>query len=318
MEIARENLFTNPDLPLRQRPMRHVPVMVEAVVKYLVTDSSGIYVDGTFGDGGHARALLRRLGPSARLIAFDWDAEVQKALPTYHSDLLEDERFTFVGGSYATMATHIPAGKAAGVLLDLGVSSMHLDTPERGFSYRYEGPLDMRMNPAHPTAHETIRILSQEELAGILRNYGDVPHAHRLAHNLKKALPQTTQQLVEVIRYMYGHKAAAYMARIFQALRIAVNDELSQLEKGLRAAHTVLQVGGRLAVLTYHSGEDRCIKAFLRTQKLLDPLRGQYGAYWRYIVSPMSPSCEEVHQNPRARSAKLHIAEKLCDGPLSV
>jgi 16S rRNA (cytosine1402-N4)-methyltransferase len=197
-----------------------------------------------------------------------------------------------------------------GLLVDLGVSSHQLDTPERGFSYRAEGPLDLRMDPTKGLpAYEWLRRQSEESLTRILRAYGDLPRAHRLAQALLHRSPQTTLELRAVVEAIYGPKALTYMAQTFQALRIALNDEMSALEELLRAATEVTLPYGRLVGLTYHSGEARRIKALYQTPIRIEPLYGHRHYAWK-LLHKQRPSPEEIQENPRSRSATLWVLEK--------
>jgi 16S rRNA (cytosine1402-N4)-methyltransferase len=285
----------------------HRPVLAREAVEALITDPNGVYVDATYGGGGHSRLILSRLGEKGRLIAIDQDPEAP------FSDI-EDARFTAVRANFRHLRALLESrGVKAiqGLLVDLGVSSHQLDTPERGFSYRAEGPLDLRMDPTKGLpAYEWLRRQSEESLTRILREYGDLPRAHRLAQALLHRSPQTTSELRAVVEAIYGHKALTYMAQTFQALRIALNDEMSALEELLRAATEVTLPYGRLVGLTYHSGEARRIKALYQTPLRIEPLYGHRHYAWK-LLHKQRPSPEEIQENPRSRSATLWVLEKL-------
>jgi 16S rRNA (cytosine1402-N4)-methyltransferase len=283
----------------------HQPVLAQAVVQALVTDPNGLYVDATFGGGGHSQGLLDSLGREARLIAIDQDPEAP-------FEALSDPRFIPLRANFRELSgllqkqgiTHI-----TGLLADLGVSSHQLDTAERGFSYRREGLLDLRMNPtAGFPAHAWLRQQSHETLTELLRRYGDLPRAKALADLLLCELPQTTSALRHLVEKFYGFRAKAYLPQVFQALRIGVNDELGALQDLLEAATCHVRPGGRLVVLTYHSGEARLIKALYQTPAHVDVLHGKKLYDW-HLIQKIRPSQTEILQNPRSRSATLWILE---------
>ncbi len=297
----------------------HAPVLCNAVVAALVTDPAGWYIDATLGGGGHSAALLDVLESEGRVIGIDQDAEAlteAQARLQHHG-----ERFIAVQANFADLervtAEQVGAG-VDGVLMDLGVSSHQLDAPQRGFSYRADGPLDMRMDPTSgQTAEALVNHGTVSDLAHILRAYGEEPRARRIAHRIVKARPITsTQALVDVVEACVPFRdRIKSLSRVFQALRIAVNDELDVLEQALHAALAVLNVGGRLAVISYHSLEDRRVKRFLRAGNFEGHApRDFYGNVltpWRLITrKPMMATSDEVAQNPRARSARLRVAEK--------
>ncbi len=286
----------------------HEPVLREVVAQALVWDPDGVYVDGTFGGGGHSRAVLEVLSPKGQLVGLDQDPEAPL-------EALMDPRFVGVRANFRDLTAvwaqlQLPA--LAGVLLDLGVSSHQLDTPERGFSYRWAGPLDLRMNPrAGLPAHAWLEAVSVETLATCLREYGDLPRSRALAARLQAARPETTQDLRAVVEAFYGkQKGKDLVARVFQALRIAVNDELGALAEALAACTSVVVTGGRLVALTYHSGEARLVKRLFQQPQQEDPLYGQRVYGWR-LIQKDRPSPEEIARNPRSRSARLWMLEKL-------
>lgn len=297
----------------------HTPVMLEESVSALVTDPSGIYADATFGGGGHSRGILSRLSPEGRLIAFDRDAEAAANLP-------QDSRLTFIGNNfrfihnYAMLLGH-DAG-LDGILADLGVSSHQFDTDYRGFSFRFSAPLDMRMNTAGGrTAADIVNTYGEEELERLFRIYGELKESRRLAAAICKAREQesitTTDALAAAIGGLLPAFAAhKFLAKVYQALRIEVNQEMRSLEKFLEGALKSLRPGGRLAVITYHSLEDRMVKNFLRTGNVdgraEKDIYGNTPCPFRPVTrKPCVPSEEEISANTRARSAKLRIGEKI-------
>ena len=296
--------------------MYHQPVLLGRALDSLSIDPAGTYVDVTFGGGGHSRAVLERLGPKGRLIAFDQDADAAANAP-------KDKRFTLVRNNFRYLRGCLRAlGVEAvdGVLADLGVSSHHFDTPERGFSFRFEDqPLDMRMNQSSErTAARVANEYPIERLGELLGRYGEVEQPFRLAKAIEAARPlSTVGDLVAVVDRFTprGTAASKARARAFQALRIEVNREMEALEAMLRGALVALKPGGRLAVISYHSLEDRLVKNFMRAGnfegKVEQDLYGKSLSPFEVITrKAIEPSAEEVLDNPRARSAKLRAAEK--------
>lgn len=294
----------------------HVPVMLERCLEALAPLVDRWMVDATFGAGGHTRALLAR---GAKVVAVDQDPAARDHAAALDADLrkagLVDpaERFRFVAGNFRDLATHVRAaglGHVDGVLLDLGVSSMQLDEGPRGFAFRHDGPLDMRMSGAGPTAADLIAEVDLADLAAWLHRYGEERHSRRLARAIVAARDEapitTTGRLVDVVQQAYppGPRRDHPARRTFQALRIVVNDELGALEQGLAGAIEVLAPGGRLAVLAYHSLEDRIVKHVLRDHPEVDARTKR----------PLEATEAEVAQNPRARSAKLRAAVKRAPG----
>ena len=281
----------------------HIPVLLEESVGALVRNPEGVYADATFGGGGHSRALLARLGARARLLAFDLDADAAGQAP-------EDERLTLIRGNFRFIENftllHAPQG-LDGILADLGVSSHQFDTAGRGFSFRFDAPLDMRMNAqGGKTAADIVNSYTQEELENIFRVYGEVDGARAVAKSIvaarEKAPVLSTGDLGNAIAdALPSFQVHKQIAKIYQALRIEVNAEMRSLEKFLEGAARALKPGGIIAVITYHSLEDRMVKQFIRDrQNGLEPVNRK----------PILPSEEEVAANPRARSAKLRIAQK--------
>ncbi|WP_417917138.1 16S rRNA (cytosine(1402)-N(4))-methyltransferase RsmH [Candidatus Electronema sp. JC] len=290
---------------------RHVPVLPREVLDWLRPCSGGSYADGTLGLGGHAELILRQSGPDGRLFGFEWDsqaaARAQERLAEFGG------RFQLIPSSYAEMAARIRAqetGPLDGILLDLGVSSLQFDSPERGFSFQSDAPLDMRMSRSLPvTAAELLNNLNQDELADIFFHYGEERQARRIARFIAEArLVQpvtTTRQLAEIVRQAvpvkYQPKKIHPATLVFQALRIAVNRELDNLAQALADAPQLLASGGRLCVITFHSLEDRMVKQSFAANPALRVL----------TKKPVPPGAEEIAANPRSRSAKLRVAEKI-------
>lgn len=305
--------------------LRHRTVLLDEAVESLVTRPDGVYVDGTFGRGGHSRAVLARLAPAARLIAFDKDP---RAIETAQG--IKDARFSIVHDSFASMRDALAARgveKVSGVLLDLGVSSPQLDDPERGFSFLNDGPLDMRMNPDQGvSAAEFIATAPVEEIARVFKEYGEERFAGRMARAVverREKQPFTrTADLAEVLKVANPawEKGKNPATRAFQGLRIHVNNELGDLEAGLEAALDALEVGGRLAVISFHSLEDRIVKLFMRklvkgeADNLPRNLPVQHKVFEpkiKLIGKAQFASEAELKANPRSRSAVMRVAEKL-------
>lgn len=300
----------------------HVPVMLNECLEGLNINPEGVYVDLTYGGGGHSNAILQRLSAKGHLYAFDQDLDaMQRAVV--------DERFTFVRSNFRYVKNwmrYYGVERVDGILADLGVSSHHLDAGERGFSFRYDAPLDMRMNQAaRSSARDIVAEYTEEQLASVLFFYGELKQSRRIAKALVKARAEkeilTTGQLAEVVTPLLGaDREKKDLARVFQALRIEVNGEMKVLRQMLSAATELLAPGGRLVVMTYHSLEDRIVKNHIKgteqtetrahdTQSLIYGTRQQ-------ILRPVNKgvttaSTQELLSNPRSRSAKLRIAEKV-------
>jgi 16S rRNA (cytosine1402-N4)-methyltransferase len=304
----------------------HKPVMVAEVLAALQPRAGGRYVDGTVGGGGHAAAILSASAPDGWLYGFDRDGAALEAARARLAEFAG--RFELHRGNFATMAEVVPAGSCDGVLLDLGVSSPQLDDPGRGFSFLQDGPLDMRMDARQAlTAADVVNEMSAEQLADIFVELGDERHARRIARAIvdqRVSAPfRTTRQLaglIERVAPRRGEKTHP-ATRVFQALRMWVNDEAGSLRRGLAAAVKVLKPGGRLAVITFHSGEDRAVKEFGRAgardycvpggvdvPELRQPRAPELRVVSRRAVMP---SAAEVAANPRARSAQLRVLEKI-------
>ncbi len=298
--------------------MSHVPVLVEAVLEGLALAPESVVVDCTFGRGGHARAILSRLGPAGRVVAIDRDPDAIRAGLRLGDPRLEavHARFDALQGICGDRDL---AGRVDGVLFDLGVSSPQVDDPSRGFSIRREGPLDMRMDPGdgEPLGAWLARV-SERELAGVIARFGEERRARRIAGAIVRARPlATTTELAAVVeRAARSRESSIHPAtRTFQALRIHVNREIECLEAALPAAVDVLRPGGRLAVISFHSLEDRAAKRFLRSESREAPgprgLPSPRRPRLRIVAGRVRPSPDEVAANPRSRSAVLRIAERL-------
>ena len=295
----------------------HNPVLLQSSVDYLVTNPDGTYVDVTYGGGGHSREILSRLG-SGRLIAFDQDSDAQ-------ANLVEDDRFTFVASNFKNLSRFLKYHQAYpvdGILADLGVSSHQFDTPERGFSYREDGVLDMRMNTnAGKSAQDIVNQYDEQALSQIFYRYGELSDGRTLARRIVKAREErpitTTQELVEALKPSLPRgRENKSLSRIFQALRIEVNQEMEALEAFLTQTVEALKIGGRLVVISYHSLEDRMVKNFMRAGNFSGEVEkdfyGNPQTPFKLITrKALVPDDEEINLNPRARSAKLRVAEKI-------
>ena len=295
----------------------HVPVLLKEAVDALQIKPDGVYVDCTFGGGGHAREILRQLGESGRLIAFDQDADAKKNIPA-------DTRILFIPHNFRHLSKFLRLHHIShvdGILADLGVSSHQFDEPSRGFSIRFDAALDMRMDQSSDlTASQLIQQLSASELQWIFQEYGEVSNAKTLAnllyeHGLHASI-KTIDEFKAVIAPVIKGNPHKYLAQVFQALRMAVNDELGALKDLLHQSVDVLVPGGRIAIITFHSIEDRMVKQFFKTgdveQEKVDPVFGTKEVSPLHPISkkPIEPSTEEIKLNPRSRSARLRVAEK--------
>ncbi len=301
-----------------QHPVYHIPALLSECVDGLCIDPSGIYVDVTFGGGGHSRAIMEQLGEQGRLFSFDQDEEAQR-------NRLDDPRFTFVHSNFRFLKNFMRyhgVEQVDGILADLGVSFHHFDDSERGFSFRFEGPLDMRMNQrSGQTAADILATYSEEHLADLFFLYGELKNARRIASALVAARAQapllTTEQLLAVVRPLVNRKQEKKeLAQLFQALRIEVNREMDSLRRLLEQSVKLLPKGGRLVILTYHSLEDRMVKNFIKTGNVEGHAEqdffGRINAPFRAVNNKVIVADEiEVERNPRARSAKLRIAERI-------
>ncbi|MCF2495931.1 MULTISPECIES: 16S rRNA (cytosine(1402)-N(4))-methyltransferase RsmH [Dyadobacter] len=298
----------------------HEPVMLSECLEGLNIQPEGVYVDVTFGGGGHSRAILEKL-TTGRLLVFDQDPDAAANA----AEFKDDKRFTFIAANFRHLKRYLKLHKAEkvdGILADLGVSSHQINTPERGFSTRFDADLDMRMNPnIEKTAREVINSRSSAELQRILGMYGEVTNARTAAEAIFTSRHSTPIDTIAelkgiLLKYAPKHRENKYFAQVFQALRIEVNDELAVLEEFLTQVPEVLNPGGRLVVMSYHSLEDRLVKNFILKGKFDGELEKDfYGNAIRPLSSvtrkPVEATPEEVARNPRARSAKLRIAEKI-------
>jgi 16S rRNA (cytosine1402-N4)-methyltransferase len=296
----------------------HVAVLLRESVDGLDIKPDGIYVDVTFGGGGHSREILGRLGKKGHLYSFDQDADAEK-------NMISDDRFTFVRSNFRYIKNwmrYYEVEKIDGLLADLGVSSHHLDDEDRGFSFRFEAPLDMRMNKrAGKTAADIINDYDEEQLADVFYLYGELKNARRLASALVKARQEkrieTTGDLLRATEQLFQReREKKEMAKMFQALRIEVNQEMRALQEMLNGARDLLCEGGRLSVITYHSLEDRIVKNMMKTGnvegKVQQDFFGRIEAPFKAIGNKVIvPDDEELARNPRSRSAKLRIAERV-------
>lgn len=294
----------------------HIPALLNDCISALNIHPDGYYADLTFGGGGHSRAILEHLDANGHLFGFDRDMDAARNIP-------DAENFTFVHGNFRHLANFMrfyDAPRLDGILADLGVSFHHFDDMSRGFSFREDAPLDMRMNRnGGRTAADILNESSKEELEGMFRTYTDLKRPGRLADMIVKkrtATPiLTTFQLADAVRPALNPKSEKKdLAQVFQGIRIEVNDEMGALREFLTATPKVLKPGGRLAIITYHSIEDRIVKNFMKTGNTLGieekDFFGNTSSPWKLITrSPIVPSDEEVERNPRSRSAKLRVAE---------
>ena len=296
----------------------HIPALVQGSIEGLNIRPDGIYVDVTFGGGGHSREILNRLGAEGHLYGFDQDGDAEK-------NAFNDDRFTFVRSNFRYIKNwmrYYGVEQVDGILADLGVSSHHFDDETRGFSFRFDAPLDMRMNKrAGRTAADVLNDYTEEQLANVLYLYGELKQARRMAAAIVKARQQqrieTTQHLMDAVgRFITKEHEKKEMAKMFQALRIEVNQEMQVLSEMLAGAQELLCKGGRLCVITYHSLEDRMVKNMIRSGNVEGRVQqdffGRTTAPLKVVNSKVIvASDEEVERNPRSRSAKLRIAEKV-------
>ena len=293
----------------------HIPALLLESINGLAIKPGGTYVDATFGGGGHSRAILEHLGKDGRLVGMDQDMDAWQ-------NRLDDERFTFAHGNFAFIKNFLRyygIDKVDGILADLGVSFHHFDAVDRGFTFRADAPLDMRMNrSASFTARELLNTYSEERLADVLYLYGELRQSRRLAAAIVKARPlATTGELLNVVRpFVKPAQEKKELSMLFQALRIEVNGELDALRQLLAQSLEVLNPGGRLAIITYHSLEDRLVKNFMRSGNVEGRQEkdffGRVRTPWRVITGKVIvPDADEVSRNPRSRSAKLRVAELL-------
>lgn len=295
----------------------HVPVLLHESVDGMNIIPNGTYVDVTFGGGGHSKEILNRLDSSGRLLSFDQDEDAE-------NNIINDSRFTFIRSNFRYLTNFLKyhqIEQVDAILADLGVSSHHFDDSERGFSFRFDGELDMRMNKrSGKTAADIVNTYEEEKLADIFYLYGELKNSRKLASTLvkerSKAKIQTINDFLSIIKPLFGReREKKELAKVFQALRIEVNHEMEALQEMLLSTIQVLKPGGRLVVITYHSLEDRMVKNLMKTGNIEGK---QHQDFFGNVLTPLrlvnnkviTPEEEEVERNPRSRSAKLRIAEK--------
>lgn len=294
----------------------HIPVLLKESIDGMNLQPGGVYVDVTFGGGGHSKEILHRGDSSIRLLSFDQDEDAER-------NIVNDQRFTFVRSNFRYLYNFIRyhgIEQVDGILADLGVSSHHFDDSERGFSFRFDGNLDMRMNKrSGKTAADIVNNYDEERLADIFYLYGELKNSRRLASTLVKARNRkaivTIGDFLEIVKPLFGReREKKELAKVFQALRIEVNQEMEALKEMLLSAMEVLKPGGRLVVITYHSLEDRMVKNIMKTGniegKTIQDFYGNSQTPFKLVNKVITASDEEVKSNPRSRSAKLRIAEK--------
>lgn len=296
----------------------HVPALADETIEGLAINPDGIYADLTFGGGGHSRLILEQLSPDGILFSFDQDADAKANLTGDPRQIFVESNFRFVRSQLRLRG--VGDGEVDGILADLGVSSHHFDTAERGFSFKADAPLDMRMNQRAPfSARELVNTYSAEDLARVLKEYGELDTTYKIAACIVRYREQqeivTTGQLLEAVAPCTPKKdGAKFLTKLFQALRIEVNGEMEALKMALEQSLKLLKPGGRLCIISYHSLEDRLVKNFVKTGNFEGKVEKDF---YGNINSPMVaiskkaivPTAEEVERNPRSRSAKLRIAE---------
>ena len=295
----------------------HTPVLLAESVEGLNIIEDGIYVDATYGGGGHSREILSRLGKKGQLIAFDQDFDSK-------SNLIDDNRLLFINENFMYLKKFLKLNnisKLDGILADFGVSSYQIDKPERGFSYRFEADLDMRMdNNSSLTAYEIINKYTSEDLNKMFRNYGELNNAKKITweiiNNRKKNEIKTTTQLNDILHPLIPNRISnKILSRVYQAIRIEVNNELEAIRSLLKQTVELLKVGGRISLISYHSLEDRIVKRFFKTGKFQGEIEkdiyGNYSLPYKIIEKLIVPNQTEINRNIRARSAKLRIAERV-------
>lgn len=294
----------------------HIPALLNPCMEGLDIKPDGVYVDVTFGGGGHSREILKRLGDNGRLISFDQDADAIR-------NVIDDDRFTFVRSNFKYLSNFLKyhgVEKVDGILADLGVSFHHFDDSSRGFSFRFDGKLDMRMNTeAGLKASDVLENYSEEQLADVFFYYGELKNARKIASVIVKSREEkkieTISQLLDLLEPLMGKdRQKKDLAKVFQALRIEVNKEMDVLKRLLVQAQNVLKPGGRIVVLTYHSLEDRLVKNFLKAGnfegKVEQDFYGNRLSPFKLVNNKVIvPDAEEIERNPRSRSAKLRVAE---------
>ncbi len=299
-------------------PTYHIPALLQPCMEHLDIKPDGIYVDVTFGGGGHSKEILRRLGPKGRLVSFDQDSDAQR-------NLVDDPRFTFVCSNFKYLQNFLEyhnIDKVDGILADLGVSSHHFDEQSRGFSFRFDAELDMRMNTkARQKASDLLNSYDEAKLADVFFFYGELKNARKLATTIVKKREsepiKTTGDLLRLVEPLFGQdRQKKEVTKVFQALRIEVNQEMDALKRMLEQTTNVLKPGGRLVVLTYHSLEDRIVKNFMKSGncegKVEQDFFGNRNTPFKLVNNKVIvPDDQEIADNPRSRSAKLRAAELL-------
>lgn len=303
----------------------HVPVLLEQSIEGLNIHPEGIYVDATLGGGGHSMEILSHLNDKGHLFSFDQDLDAEKNIQQEGHEVLLQDNFTFIRSNFRYLKNwmrYYKIDKIDGILADLGVSSHHFDDENRGFSFRFDAPLDMRMNTkASLTAADVINTYDEEQLADIFYLYGELKNARRIASLLVKARSQknitSTHDLIQAVEAVFGKaREKKDLAKLFQALRIEVNHEMEALKDLLNSAQELLTTGGRLVVITYHSLEDRMVKNIMKTGnvqgKVQQDFFGRIETTFKLLNNKViTPTPQEQQENPRSRSAKLRIAEKI-------
>ena len=301
-----------------QEPVYHIPALLNECIDGLNISPDGTYIDVTFGGGGHSRGIIANLGENGQLFSFDQDSDAEK-------NIIADKRFTFVKSNFRFLKNFMRyhnVDEVDGIIADLGVSFHHFDEADRGFSFRYDGKLDMRMNQrGGKSAAEIINRYPEDKIADILYYYGEMRNARRIASAIVKKREtgkiETTSDLLSIIKNLINPKQEKKeLAQIFQALRIEVNDEMASLKSMLKQSAEILKPGGRIVVLTYHSLEDRIVKDFFKYGNFEGKVEKDF---FGKVLAPLKqvnnkvivPSEEEIERNPRSRSSKLRIAEKL-------
>ncbi|MBS1634798.1 MAG: 16S rRNA (cytosine(1402)-N(4))-methyltransferase RsmH [Bacteroidetes bacterium] len=297
----------------------HIPVLLQACIDHLNIKPDGVYVDITFGGGGHSKEILKHLGPQGKLYAFDQDADAARNVP-------DDMRLTFIPQNFRFIKNYLRlygVTRVDGILGDLGVSSHQFDKAERGFSTRFDADLDMRMNQQSPlTAKKVLNTYDEKKLIAILKEYGEVDNAYRLVKLVTEARIEkqieTISEFKEIIKPCTPrYEESRYLAKVFQALRIEVNGEMEVLKECLSQCEDLLNPGGRLVIMSYHSLEDRLVKNLMKTGNIegkeeKDFVYGNVKKHFKIITGkPIVPAEEEIALNSRARSAKLRVAEKI-------
>jgi len=288
----------------------HEAVMVEQVITNLIADKKGNYVDCTFGLGGHASAILKKLDPEAKLIGIDRDPE---SLIKINKTLVKDKRFSFINDKFGNIQSYFEPKSLDGILVDLGISSNQLDNPERGFSFRLKGPLDMRMSQSEEVSAETwINRSTKEEIARVLWEVGEERHSRKISESICRERDlspiNTTQRLSEIVVASKPRRSKKHPAtNVFRAIRMEVNSELQELQSLLVSAGELLKEGGRLAVISFHSLEDRVVKRFVQGKSF----EGQNLSFKKVGPKHFKPNQEEILRNPRSRSAILRVVERV-------